>query len=81
MVVPGMSDGRAFTSYEMDCVQNNNMMSANRLSPENYRAYLQNNALTLMKNTLHAQDFSASHEISLIQTKNVINNNSNCNQR
>jgi hypothetical protein len=67
MVVPGMSDGRAFTSYEMDCVENNRLMRMNKLNPSSYRAYLQTNAIPLMKNTLESQQKSASSELSTIQ--------------
>jgi len=66
MVVPGMSDGRAFTSYQMDCVENNRLMHINDLNPSSYRAYLQANALPLMKTTLESQDRSAKNELKTI---------------
>lgn len=49
MVRPGMSDGRAFTSYISNCQTNQNLM--NQLSSKDsneYRKFLQDNAVMIM---------------------------------
>ena len=55
MVLPGMSDGRAFTSYESSCVFNKATMEQKGLNSNEYRQYLQSNAVQLMTNTLNVQ--------------------------
>lgn len=53
MVRPGMSDGRAFTSYESNCQMNMLNMHALKTTDNNvYRKYLQDNAETLIKGSL-----------------------------
>lgn len=45
MVLPGMSDGRAFTSYVSNCQYNNELIRQQNLKDNNaYRKYLQDNA-------------------------------------
>jgi hypothetical protein len=51
----------------MDCVENNRIMRNNQLNPSSYRAYLQANAIPLMKHTLESQQKSASSELSTIK--------------
>jgi hypothetical protein len=52
MVLPGMSDGRAFTSYKSDCQYNHELMKNIHVHDNNmYRKYLQDNAETIL-NTL-----------------------------
>tara|TARA_B110001450_G_scaffold254282_1_gene279345 strand:+ start:687 stop:905 length:219 start_codon:yes stop_codon:yes gene_type:complete len=51
MVLPGMSDGRCFTTYISSCQLNSNMMNEKQMSNNEYRRFLQENALDLMKNT------------------------------
>lgn len=62
MVVPGMSDGRAFTSYESSCVLNKEIMDHKNLTPAEYRKYLQDNAVQLIQSTLNIQSNLASYE-------------------
>ena len=53
MVLPGMSDGRAFTSYVSNCEQNQMLMRQTSITDNNtYRKYLQDNADTIMRNSL-----------------------------
>ena len=48
---PGMSDGRAFTSYIPNCQMNTNIQSKNEIkSDAEYRAFLQQNAEQIMSN-------------------------------
>lgn len=50
MVRPGMSDGRAFTSYVSSCQMNMfNMNQLNLTDNNEYRQYLQDNAELVMK--------------------------------
>lgn len=50
MVVPGMSDGRCFTSYVSNCQYNANLMNTIDVKDSNeYRKYLQNNTDYIMK--------------------------------
>ena len=63
MVLPGMSDGRAFTSYESSCVMNKSTMESKKLNSSEYRHYLQNNAVKIMTNTLNMQGNIVSSEI------------------
>jgi len=50
MVRPGMSDGRAFTSYASNCQMNMmNMQMLNTTDNNVYRKYLQDNAEMLME--------------------------------
>ena len=51
MVLPGMSDGRCFTSYMSNCELNKRIMETSNTSNNEFRAYLQQNAESLMKNT------------------------------
>lgn len=51
MVLPGMSDGRCFTSYIPNCELNKRLMQTSNTSNNEYRSYLQTNAETLIKNT------------------------------
>ena len=51
MVLPGMSDGRCFTTYMSNCELNKRIMTSSSTSNNDYRAYLQQNAEMLMKNT------------------------------
>lgn len=52
MVLPGMSDGRAFTSYVSNCEQNQRLMRQTNITDNNaYRKYLQDNAETIMSKT------------------------------
>lgn len=51
MVLPGMSDGRCFTTYMSNCELNKRIMTSSNTSNNDYRAYLQQNAETLMQNT------------------------------
>jgi len=45
MVLPGMSDGRAFTSYVSNCQYNNELIRQQNIQDSNaYRKYLQDNA-------------------------------------
>lgn len=62
MVLPGMSDGRAFTSYESSCVFNKATMEKKGLNSNEYRQYLQNNAVQLMTNTLNVQSNIISYD-------------------
>jgi hypothetical protein len=51
MVLPGMSDGRQFTSYISNCKLNSEWMSqVNALDNNSYRKYLQDNAEKMMMN-------------------------------
>lgn len=52
MVLPGMSDGRAFTSYVSACEQNQRLMRQTNIMDNNtYRKYLQDNAEVMMRKT------------------------------
>jgi len=52
MVLPGMSDGRAFTSYVSNCEQNQRLMRQTNITDNNtYRKYLQDNADVIMNKT------------------------------
>lgn len=55
MVLPGMSDGRCFTSYQTSCDFNRNLMNENKVEPNQYKSYLQQNATSIMKTTLNNQ--------------------------
>ena len=55
MVLPGMSDGRCFTSYQTSCDFNRNLMNENKVEPSQYKSYLQQNATSIMKTTLNNQ--------------------------
>mgnify|MGYP007047513127 CR=1 FL=1 len=49
MTRPGMSDGRAFTSYLPSCQMNEDIMSKNRVSSNSeYREFLQKNAVEII---------------------------------
>lgn len=49
MVLPGMSDGRVFTSYVSNCQYNNELIRQQNLKDNNaYRKYLQDNAETII---------------------------------
>jgi len=57
MVRPGMSDGRAFTSYESNCQMNMLNMSRLNMTDNNvYRKYLQDNAEMLIKGSIVQAD-------------------------
>ena len=48
-----MSDGRAFTSYVSNCEHNQRLMRQSNIRDNNaYRKYLQDNAETIIKNSL-----------------------------
>ena len=50
MVRPGMSDGRAFTSYVSNCQTNMNLMKQLSSKDSNeYRKFLQDNAVMIME--------------------------------
>jgi len=50
MVRPGMSDGRAFTSYISNCQTNQNLMHQLSSKDSNeYRKFLQDNAVMIMQ--------------------------------
>ena len=50
MVVPGMSDGRCFTSYTSNCQYNTELMNTVSAKDNNeYRKYLQDNTDYIMK--------------------------------
>lgn len=51
MVLPGMSDGRCFTSYIPNCELNKRLMETSNTSNNEYRMYLQTNAEKLINNT------------------------------
>mgnify|MGYP006892690560 CR=1 FL=1 len=54
MVLPGMSDGRAFTSYVSNCEKNQQLMRQVNIMDNNaYRKYLQDNAEVIMKTHLN----------------------------
>jgi hypothetical protein len=65
MVLPGMSDGRCFTSYATSCDFNTRIMKTNEVEPNNYKTYLQNNATDLMKTHLNDQHKVAEVEKNL----------------
>ncbi len=47
---PGMSDGRAFTSYIPNCQLNNNIQIQNKIvNNKDYRSFIQHNGDQLMK--------------------------------
>ena len=53
MVRPGMSDGRAFTSYVSNCQMNMSNMNELKMTDNNaYRKYLQDNAELIMKGSV-----------------------------
>lgn len=62
MVLPGMSDGRCMTTYISSCNLNNNLMQQNNLDNNEYRRFLQQNAIKLMKNTTNVCKDSVSNE-------------------
>lgn len=50
MTLPGMSDGRCFTSFISNCQLNENIKSRNQLNGNNeYRKFLQENTEQLLK--------------------------------
>lgn len=50
MVSPGMSDGRMFTEYASSCQLNKSLMQSYAKETSNeYRSYLQKNAVSIMK--------------------------------
>ena len=51
MVLPGMHDGRCFTTYVSACELNTRLMKAKNMDSNEFRQYLQTNADELMKNT------------------------------
>jgi hypothetical protein len=65
MVLPGMSDGRCFTSYATSCDFNKKLMTTNNVEPNAYKVYLQNNATKLMQTTLNDQQLIAEVEKNL----------------
>lgn len=65
MVLPGMSDGRCFTSYASACDYNQALMKSNNLSASEYKAYIQHNATDIMKKLTDQQSALASSEKTL----------------
>ena len=51
MVLPGMSDGRAFTSYVSNCTVEKDISDTRGLSSSEYRRFLQDNAVQLIENS------------------------------
>lgn len=52
MVLPGMQDGRCFTTYISQCELNTQMMANQRIQDSNdFRRFLQTNAEQIMKTT------------------------------
>jgi len=50
-MIPGMQDGRCFTSYLPNCQLNENIMSLNNISNNiSYKDFLQSNADVIMDN-------------------------------
>lgn len=48
MVFSFASDGRAFTNYSASCATNRDLMVARNMTGNQYRQYLQQNAVTLI---------------------------------
>lgn len=65
MVLPGMSDGRCFTSYVSACDYNQSVMQMNNVSPTDYKSFIQNNAVDLMKKLSNQQSSVAEREQTL----------------
>lgn len=51
MVLPGMHDGRCFTTYLSACEVNSRLMNQTQMDSNQFRKYLQDNAVQLMKTT------------------------------
>lgn len=59
MVRPGMSDGRAFTSYESNCQMNMTTMNELKITDNNmYRKFLQDNAERIMKGAVVEAEYT-----------------------
>ena len=62
MVLPGMSDGRVFTSYKPNCESNEHMKKIYNIKNNNeYRMFLQKNAEKLLLE-MHDLSFKESQE-------------------
>jgi hypothetical protein len=62
MVLPGMHDGRCFTTYISACEVNARLMKQKNMNSNAFRKYLQENAEELMKSTNKICTQSVSNE-------------------
>ena len=78
MTLPGMSDGRCFTSHLSNCQLNENLKSSFKTNNNNtYRLYLQDNAQSIQEKFKNVCEMQTNNECSLCWDNNTPNYKNN----